>query len=173
VNSFFIISILIPNPLSLIPNLHSLRYEHAYVLAVLQQFAHGGGTDAGKFRLGEEQDSFYAGQFAVDVGNGFLVFEIFHGAYAAYYQTGIYLPGKVDSQAVIGLHNDARLVPVVVSYHLFALFQGEIRILIFIDADAYDDFVYKSQCTAHYRRVSDSKRVECSRKDSSSHDAKS
>ena len=115
----------------------------------------------------------YAGQFAVDVGNGFLVFEILHGAYAAYYQTGIYLPGKVDSQAVIGLHNDARLVPVVVSYHLFALFQGEIRILIFIDADAYDDFVYKSQCTAHYRRVSDSKRVECSRKDSSSHDAKS
>ena len=111
VNSFFIISILIPNPLSLIPNplslipnLHSLRYEHAYVLAVLQQFAHGGGTDAGKFRLGEEQDGFYAGQFAVDVGNGFLVFEILHGAYAAYYQTGIYLPGKVDSQAVIGLH---------------------------------------------------------------------
>lgn len=94
VNSFFIISILIPNPLSLIPNLHSLRYEHAYVLAVLQQFAHGGGTDAGKFRLGEEQDGFYAGQFAVDVGNGFLVFEILHGAYAAYYQTGIYLPGK-------------------------------------------------------------------------------
>jgi hypothetical protein len=40
----------------------------------LQQFAHGGGTDAGKFRLGEEQDGFYAGQFAVDVGNGFLVF---------------------------------------------------------------------------------------------------
>ncbi len=36
---------------------------------------------------------------------------------------------------------------VVVSYHLFALFQGEIRILIFIDADAYDDFVHKSQCT--------------------------
>ena len=124
----------------IITHLHSFRNEHTYVFPELQQFAYGSRTYASQLRFRKEQDGFYSGQLAGYIRNCFLVLKILYCAYSAYNQVGTHFLGKVDGQAIVRLYYDARLVPVVVSYHLFALFQGEIRILIFIDADAYDDW---------------------------------
>lgn len=75
---------------------HALGQKVGYILAILQEFTDDGGTDGGQFGLRKEQDGFYAGQLAVDVGNGFFVFKVVYGTDAADNESGLALAGKIN-----------------------------------------------------------------------------
>ena len=50
--------------------------------------------DGGQFGLSKEQDGFYAGRLAVDVGNGFFVLKVVHGTDTADNESGLALRAK-------------------------------------------------------------------------------
>ena len=150
-------------------DVHSLGQELPHVLAVGQQLAHDGGADAGELGFGEEQDGLYARQLAVDVGDGLLVLEVLDGADASYDEIGADLPREVDGQAVIRPDADARLVAVVLAYHLLASGDGEMGVLVLVDAYADDNLVDEGQGAPHHRGVSGGEGVECAGKYGSCH----
>ena len=60
-------------------------------------------------------------------------------------------------------------MPVIVGNHSFALLQGEVRVLAFVDADGDDDFVDERQRAADDGGMSGGEGVERAGEDGSGH----
>ena len=78
---------------------HPFGNKHTDIFIIAQQFAYNGRTDTSEFRFGKQQNGFDSCQFPIDIGNGFFVFEIFHGTDTANNKLRVYLPGKINRQA--------------------------------------------------------------------------
>lgn len=73
------------------------------------KFADNAAADACNLWASQQKDGFYAGKFAVDVGNVQFVFIVLYTSYASQYKVRFFFLGKVDGQATVFFNTDSGL----------------------------------------------------------------
>src|SRR3712207_7739045 len=82
----------------LIVDIHSFGNELTDIFVVPQQFPYSSRADASQLRFGKEQNGFYSRQFAIDVGYGFLILEVFYSPYSPYDELSVHLLREINGQ---------------------------------------------------------------------------
>ena len=127
------------------------------------KFADNATADACNLRTGQQKNSFYAGKFAVDVGNVQFVFIVFYTSYASQYKVCFFFLGKVNCQSAVFFNTDSGFFLIKFFNGTYSFCCGNPRLLLCILHYSNHNMVKKEQPTLYNVSMAYGKWIERTR----------